>query len=303
MTLHRPRRGRDCRGGVRAARARLRRRLGPLRPPAGDVVAGRPARGLLARTRTSRASSPPQHGIGQVGKTTAYVRKLNAGDRRRAEPARDRRSDFVAISTRCMHLGCPSATSRPPSASSARATAASTTSAARSSGGPPVRPLDRFYTRVRNGQVEIGPRFSVNGEFRRFPSYRDPGQDLDGIGQYLYPAASPRREGLAAHEAPAPAVPTALQPKPKRPGEGERVKPLDQVKEAGIATVDWVDERTSLSGAARWVMFRKVPRAPTGSTRWARRRCSPSSPRPSPASSWRCTTTRRSPTRTSRRAT
>ncbi len=54
-------------------------------------------------------------------------------------------------------------------------------------GGPPVRPLDRFYTRVRNGQVEVGPRYSVNGEFERFPSFRDPGQDLDGIGQYLYP--------------------------------------------------------------------------------------------------------------------
>src|SRR5215217_4040894 len=59
---------------------------------------------------------------------------------------------------------------------------------------------------------------------------------------------------------PLPPVPTALQPKPKRPGEGERVGPLDQAKEAGIATVDWVDERTSLSGGARWMMFRKVPR-------------------------------------------
>src|SRR5215213_58292 len=59
---------------------------------------------------------------------------------------------------------------------------------------------------------------------------------------------------------PLPPVPTALQPKPKRPGEAERVKPLDQVKEAGIATADWVDERTSLSSAARWVMFRKVPK-------------------------------------------
>jgi menaquinol-cytochrome c reductase iron-sulfur subunit len=55
------------------------------------------------------------------------------------------------------------------------------------SGGPPVRPLDRFYTRVRDGQVEVGPRYSVNSEFERFPSYRDPGQDLDGIGQYIYP--------------------------------------------------------------------------------------------------------------------
>ena len=59
---------------------------------------------------------------------------------------------------------------------------------------------------------------------------------------------------------PLPPLPSALQPKPKRPGEEERVKPLDQVKEAGIGTVDWIDERTSLSGALRWTMFRKVPK-------------------------------------------
>ena len=60
---------------------------------------------------------------------------------------------------------------------------------------------------------------------------------------------------------PAPPLPRALRPAPKRPGDGgERVKPLDQVKEAGITTADWVDERTSLSGAMRWAMFRKVPK-------------------------------------------
>ena len=48
------------------------------------------------------------------------------------------------------------------------------------SGGPPVRPLDHFYTRMRNGVVEVGPRYSVNSQFTRFPSYRDPGQPLDG---------------------------------------------------------------------------------------------------------------------------
>ena len=31
-------------------------------------------------------------------------------------------------------------------------------------------------------------------------------------------------------------------------------------KEAGISAVDWVDERTSLSGAGRWMMFRKIPK-------------------------------------------
>jgi hypothetical protein len=54
-------------------------------------------------------------------------------------------------------------------------------------GGPPVRPLDRFYTRVVGNYVQIGPRYSVNSHLRRF-SPRDPGEPLDGIGQYLYPA-------------------------------------------------------------------------------------------------------------------
>ena len=52
---------------------------------------------------------------------------------------------------------------------------------------PPVRPLARFYTRVRNGLLARGPRFSVTRELRRF-SPRDPGEPLDGIGQYLYPS-------------------------------------------------------------------------------------------------------------------
>src|SRR5215213_4230932 len=59
---------------------------------------------------------------------------------------------------------------------------------------------------------------------------------------------------------PLPPLPTALQPKPKRPGEAEQAKPVEQAKEAGITAVDWIDERTSLSGAARWVMFRKIPK-------------------------------------------
>ena len=128
-------------------------------------------------------------GIGEVGKTTVYMRRRNpaiddAGDAP-ARPEND--ADVVAISSRCMHLGCP----------------VRWTSAAQRficpchggvydfkgavSGGPPVRPLDHFYTRLRDGIVEVGPRYSVNSSFKRFPSYRDPGQPLDGIGQYLYP--------------------------------------------------------------------------------------------------------------------
>src|ERR671926_834227 len=57
-----------------------------------------------------------------------------------------------------------------------------------------------------------------------------------------------------------PPLPPALRPKPPRPGEGEPFSPLDTAKEAGISAIDWVDERTSLSGALRWTLFRKDPK-------------------------------------------
>jgi menaquinol-cytochrome c reductase cytochrome b subunit len=59
---------------------------------------------------------------------------------------------------------------------------------------------------------------------------------------------------------PKPPLPPSLTPRPRRPGQVERVKPLDQAMEAGTSAVDWVDERTSLSGALRWTLFRKVPK-------------------------------------------
>jgi quinol-cytochrome oxidoreductase complex cytochrome b subunit len=59
---------------------------------------------------------------------------------------------------------------------------------------------------------------------------------------------------------PLPPVPKRFQAAPARPGQAEKQKPLEQVAEAGISAVDWIDERTSLSGGLRWVMFRKVPK-------------------------------------------
>jgi menaquinol-cytochrome c reductase cytochrome b subunit len=59
---------------------------------------------------------------------------------------------------------------------------------------------------------------------------------------------------------PLPPLPKALNPAPPRPDEGPPPKPVDLAAEAGITAIDWVDERTSLSGAARWAMFRKVPK-------------------------------------------
>jgi Rieske Fe-S protein len=125
-------------------------------------------------------------GIGQVGRTTIYVRARNPKvDAPPNPPGYD--EDFLAVSTRCNHLGCPVRYIEAAQRFVCPCHGGVYDFEGKVSGGPPVRPLDRFYTRVRNGQVEIGPRYSVNSEFKRFPSYRDPGQDLDGIGQYMYP--------------------------------------------------------------------------------------------------------------------
>jgi menaquinol-cytochrome c reductase iron-sulfur subunit len=131
--------------------------------------------------------------VGQAGKTTVYVRARDAKIDKEKPPPGFEDEKFIAISTRCMHLGCP----------------VRFVDAARRficpchggvydfrglvDGGPPVRPLDRFYTRVRNGQVEIGPRYSVNSHLRPF-SPRDAGEALDGIGQYAYPSRPTARQ-------------------------------------------------------------------------------------------------------------
>ncbi len=125
-----------------------------------------------------------ERGVGEAGLSIAYIRLHD--DAIDGAP-KDQYDRVIAISSRCVHVGCP----------------VRYVSAARSfvcpchggvydfrgirTGGPPPRPLDRFYTLIRAGEVLIGPRYSVNDELRRF-SPRDPGEPLDGIGQFLYPA-------------------------------------------------------------------------------------------------------------------
>jgi Rieske Fe-S protein len=122
--------------------------------------------------------------IGQAGKTTTYVRKRNP---QVDTDKPDQYNQFVAISTRCMHLGCPVRYVEAAERFICPCHGGVYGFTGKVDGGPPVRPLDRFYTRVQNGQVEIGPRYSVNSKLERF-SPRDPAEPLDGIGQYLYPS-------------------------------------------------------------------------------------------------------------------
>ncbi len=120
-------------------------------------------------------------GIGETGKTAVYIRK-GAPDTFPNESA----DEFVAVSNRCAHLGCP-----------VRFVSAAKTFICpchggvydfegRVLGGPPVRPLDRFQTRVNGDNLEIGPRYSVTSQLKPVRS-RDPGEFTGGIWEYLYP--------------------------------------------------------------------------------------------------------------------
>lgn len=129
-------------------------------------------------------------GIGQAGKSTVYVRKRNPEIDTEPE---DEYNAYVAVSTRCMHLGCPVRFVEAAGRFICPCHGGVYNFRGEVDAGPPVRPLDRFYTRVRNGRLEIGPRFSVNRELKRF-SPRDPGQPLDGVGQYLYPSRPTMRK-------------------------------------------------------------------------------------------------------------
>ena len=122
-------------------------------------------------------------GAGEAGKTTIYVR--------RTDPARDQQNadqPYVAISTRCAHLGCPVRYVQASSRFICPCHGGVYGFQGEVEAGPPVRPLDRFYTKVEAGRVLVGPRFSLNSKLERFPHPRDPSNHLDGLWQYLYPA-------------------------------------------------------------------------------------------------------------------
>jgi menaquinol-cytochrome c reductase iron-sulfur subunit len=117
--------------------------------------------------------------IGEAGKSTAYVRK--------GSPDLDEDPNtYIAISTRCAHLGCPVRFVQAAGNFICPCHGGVYDFQGKVIGGPPVRPLDRFQTRVRNGQVEIGPRYSVTSRLKPVRT-RDPGEFTGGVWEYIYP--------------------------------------------------------------------------------------------------------------------
>jgi menaquinol-cytochrome c reductase iron-sulfur subunit len=118
-------------------------------------------------------------GIGEAGKTTAYVR-------RGVEKLGEKPNQFIAISTRCAHAGCPVRFVQAAGNFLCPCHGGVYDFEGKRIGGPPVRPLDRFQTRVVRGQVELGPRYSVTSQLEPVRA-RDPGEFVGGVWEYLYP--------------------------------------------------------------------------------------------------------------------
>jgi menaquinol-cytochrome c reductase iron-sulfur subunit len=126
-------------------------------------------------------------GIGEVGKTTAYIRQ---GDPELSEQEPDvpaeSADEYIAVSTRCVHAGCPVRYIQAASEFICPCHGGVYDFQGKVLGGPPVRPLDRFQTRVQNGQVEVGPRYSLTSDLEAVRA-RDPGEFTGGIWEYIYP--------------------------------------------------------------------------------------------------------------------
>ncbi|MGH2982097.1 MAG: ubiquinol-cytochrome c reductase iron-sulfur subunit [Solirubrobacterales bacterium] len=118
-------------------------------------------------------------GVGESGKTTAFVR-------RGSSELNEDPNSYIAISSRCAHAGCPVRFVQAAGNFICPCHGGVYDFEGKRIGGPPVRPLDRFQTRVRADHVELGPRYSVTAQLEPVRA-RDPGAFTGGIWEYLYP--------------------------------------------------------------------------------------------------------------------
>jgi menaquinol-cytochrome c reductase iron-sulfur subunit len=126
-------------------------------------------------------------GIGETGKSTAYVRQGNpeiTANQSKYPP--ESPDEYIAISTRCAHVGCPVRFVQASGNFICPCHGGVYDFQGKVIGGPPVRPLDRFQTRVRGGQVQVGPRYSVTSQLQPVRA-RDPGEFTGGVWNVIYP--------------------------------------------------------------------------------------------------------------------
>ncbi len=231
------------------------------------ALAGRRRRGRLPDDGYVSKTITIVQGIGEAGYTTVYIRKRNPSI---DSDTPDEYNSFVAISTRCMHLGCP--VSYKPAAQRfiCPCHGGVYDFEGKVSGGPPVRPLDRFYTRVVGGPRADRPALLRQPRAAPLLPAR-PGEPLDGIGQYAYRRAPRSARSRARRRCPSSSSPSSRARRPAPcPAPWSRAAPArrderqgrpgGRRRRGGHRRRRLLDERTSLSGAGALDVFRKVPK-------------------------------------------
>jgi Rieske Fe-S protein len=110
-------------------------------------------------------------------------------ERRVAFVRRDDGENFTIVSNTCMHLGCPVQAGAAGFNCPCHGGAYDTEG--RRIAGPPIRPLNRYEHKVENGHLLIGRVFASKeegGKIVMSDVWKDPGQPVQGLLSFLYPA-------------------------------------------------------------------------------------------------------------------
>jgi len=109
--------------------------------------------------------------VGDVERRVVFIRN-DGGDK------------FTAIANTCMHLGCPVRNFG--TTFGCPCHGGQYDAEGRRTAGPPVRPLNRYETRVGGGRLYLGKLHAMDGNLKP-ANLKPPGIPVDGILSFLYP--------------------------------------------------------------------------------------------------------------------
>jgi Rieske Fe-S protein len=108
-------------------------------------------------------------------------------DRRVVFIRNDGSDKFTAIANTCMHLGCP-VRAFGSSGFGCPCHGGQYDAEGRRIAGPPVRPLNRYDTKVVKGHLILGALYALDNSLHKH-KLKAPGQPVTGLLSYLYPPA------------------------------------------------------------------------------------------------------------------
>ena len=119
---------------------------------------------------------------GNIDRRVAFVRKEK-------DVGTDGKPLFTVISNTCMHLGCPVQNKGEGFACPCHG--GQYDKDGRRTAGPPVRPLNRYEYKIDSDHLYVGRVFAskeIDGKIVTSDVWKDPGQPVQGLLSFLYPA-------------------------------------------------------------------------------------------------------------------